>query len=79
VGVQIEPWYELATTSSGDGEFWLQYGWWWWQDPIAAAAFKGDVKNEDKDPVAQKEQCRKPILQLLDWWAYTCINVRSGA
>jgi len=21
VGVQIEPWYELATTSSGDGEF----------------------------------------------------------
>ncbi|CAK9228186.1 unnamed protein product [Sphagnum troendelagicum] len=28
----------------------------------AAAVFKGDVKNEDKDPVAQMEQCRKPII-----------------
>ncbi len=74
VGVQIEPWCELATTSSGDGEFWLQYGWWWWQDPTAAAVFKGDVKNEDKDPVAQTEHCRKPILQWLHWWAYTCIK-----
>lgn len=28
----------------------------------ATAVFKGDVKNQDKDTVAQMERCRKPII-----------------
>ncbi|CAK9228861.1 unnamed protein product [Sphagnum troendelagicum] len=41
-------------------------------EDLTAAVFKGDVKNEDKDPVAQLEQCRKPIIGAIN---RRCITV----
>lgn len=37
----------------------------------AKDVFKGDVKNEDSDPVVQLERCRKPVIGAINGFAVT--------
>eukprot|EP00246_Nothoceros_aenigmaticus_P005021 TRINITY_DN16830_c0_g2_i1.p1 TRINITY_DN16830_c0_g2~~TRINITY_DN16830_c0_g2_i1.p1 ORF type:complete len:263 (+),score=42.41 TRINITY_DN16830_c0_g2_i1:162-950(+) len=37
----------------------------------ATAVFKGEVKDQDKDPVVQMELCRKPIIGAINGFAIT--------
>ncbi len=82
VGVLIAPWDELTSTLTGNGEFWPEYGW-WWQNLMATTVFKGTVKNEDKDPIAQMEWCRKPIigaineLHITAWFEIAQTNINK--